>query len=606
LRYLVLRACDHYRRDGAVAFVRRVLRWGVRTLARRLDDKPLGYRLWVRLYDRLSRNDRLAIARHIDRMQDRPVLSLLVALDDAGPDDLRRTIRSVVKQIYPDWELCIAGEAVADPRIAKILAGVAVKDARIKIAPRTVSRTAADNAALALAAGDFVALVDVGDALAPQALYIAAAAIDAHPTADILYSDEDRIAGAFGSRRPFFKPDWNPDLFTGQNYIGRLCLMRRRLVVAAGGVRPGFDGCGDYDLLLRIIEGVAPDHIHHLPFALYHGRTERPVSAAAAQRAVAEHCRRKGLGVAVDIVPTDLSGYLRLRYPLPDPPPRVSVIIPTRDGLDLLRQCIDGLLTETDYPDLEIIIVDNGSDQPATLAYLQAIDGGPVRVLRDDGPFNYSALNNKAVAAATGTVVALLNNDTKVIHRDWLQEMVSQACRPEVGAVGAKLHFPDDSLQHAGVVIGLGGVAGHLHLGLPGGAAGYHDDVHLVRDVSCVTAACLVLRKAVFEEAGGLDALRLPVAFNDVDLCLKIRALGYRILWTPFARLYHFESASRGSDYAPDKIARFRREQATMKALWGATLDGDPYYNPNRTQHGCSGALAFPPRVEKPWRTDEA
>ncbi|MDR3564471.1 MAG: glycosyltransferase family 2 protein, partial [Negativicutes bacterium] len=318
------------------------------------------------------------------------------------------------------------------------------------------------------------------------------------------------------------------------------------------------------------------------------------------RRALAEQFRQRGIAAEVALT-AGRQGYLRVRYPLPDPAPRVSIIIPTRDRLDLLRQCIQGLMFDTDYPDLEIIVVDNDSQEPATLAYLAEIAKGSVRVLRDDGPFNYSALNNRAVAAASGSLIALLNNDTKVMQRDWLREMVSHACRPEVGAVGAKLYFSDGSLQHAGVVLGLGGVAGHLHIGLSSAEAGYYDDVELVRNVSCVTAACLLLRKVVFEEVGGLDELRLPIALNDVDLCLKIRAKGYLIVWTPFAALYHFESASRGSDVVPDKIARFQKDLALMKARWGATLTADPYYNPNRTLDDFRGGLAFPPRVSKPW-----
>ncbi|HXP97398.1 MAG TPA: glycosyltransferase family 2 protein [Telmatospirillum sp.] len=649
------------RQDGVAAAVKRVMQY----LADPLAAKPLGYRLWTVLYGRLRRSDRKAIARHIERMESHPLISVLMTVDHARPHDLRRAIESVRKQLYPYWELCIAADAAVPPRVAEVLDGYARKDRRIKLVspprhPReggnpaggpwiagsspamTAKQTlpscpdlirastplsgttsdgvsqepliserfprdegGANNAALSLAGGEFVALMGPDDHLPDHALYAVAAEINKHPRADILYSDEDGIVDSVGSVRPSLKPDWSPDLFTGHNYIGRICVLRHSRVAAVGGFRPQCEGCQDYDLLLRITAAIAPDQIRHIPHVLYHRRQEATrlsdKAFALARQAVADHLRQSGSPAEV-VCASGGTGTLRVRHSLPDPLPRVSIIIPTRDRLDLLRQCVDGLLFGTDYPDLEIIIVDNGSEEPETLSYFADLAKRGVRLLRDDGPFNYSALNNKAVAAASGSVIVLLNNDTKVIHADWLREMVSQACRPDVGAVGAKLYFPDGRLQHAGVVIGLGGVAGHLHIGLSRTDAGHDDEVALVRNVSCVTAACMALRKSVFEEVGGLDAVRLPVAFNDVDLCLKIRERGYLIVWTPFAELYHFESASRGSDFSPDKIARFRRDQAVIKALWGATLAEDPYYNPNRTHYGFRGGLAFPPRVERPWR----
>jgi GT2 family glycosyltransferase len=296
------------------------------------------------------------------------------------------------------------------------------------------------------------------------------------------------------------------------------------------------------------------------------------------------------------------TGYGRVRYPLPDPLPTVSVFVPTRDRLDLLRPCIDGLRDATDYPNLDLVIIDNGSERADTLAYFRELAQHGVRILRIDGPFNYSALHNQAISQARGSLIALLNNDIAIMHADWLLEMVSQAVRPDVGAVGAKLYYPDGSIQHAGVVLGLGGAAGHLHRTLPKESAGNCGDLRLARDVSCVTAACLVMRKSVFDETGGFDEDGLKVAYNDVDLCLKIRAAGYRIVWTPHAELTHFECATRGATVSAHAIHRELREIATMKKRWGKAFGDDPFYNPNLTIDTVFCGLATPPRVKKPWR----
>jgi GT2 family glycosyltransferase len=292
-----------------------------------------------------------------------------------------------------------------------------------------------------------------------------------------------------------------------------------------------------------------------------------------------------------------------VRRALPDPAPRVSLIVPTRDRVELLRNCIDDLLHRTDYPDLEILIVDNASVEPETLAFFDTLAAEPrVRILRQDGPFNFSALNNHAVTQATGSLIGFINNDIEVIEPGWLAEMVSHAARPGVGAVGAKLLYADGKIQHAGVILGVLGVAGHTHKGFNRHDYGYFARLQLCQNLSCVTAACMVMPKALFEKIGGFDARNLAIAFNDVDLCIRIRQEGHQVIWTPYAELFHLESASRGSDLTPENRDRFAAEVKYMLDRWGDVLRSDPYYNPNLSLDATDFSLAGTPRVTRPWR----
>ena len=610
IRHLGRRGFYYFRAYGALATIRK---FGHFVGSRHVADL-LGYGVWTRFYGRVSAQDRKDIKAHIERLQHHPLISLVMPVYNPPPQFLRRAIESVINQLYPNWELCIADDASPDRQIPAILAEYVVKDPRIRLVRREVNGriAAATNTALSIANGDYVAFMDHDDEISELALYMVAVEVNRFPDADLIYSDEDKIDEKGRYCNPFFKPEWNVDQFYSQNFLNHLCVIRKTLVDGAGGCRIGYEGSQDYDLILRLIEHIPAANIRHIPLVLYHWRwvpssfskQSLDVAIDAARRALAEHFQRRGQPVSISLQPT-AKHHLRVQYPLTDPPPKVTAIIPTRDHVDLLRQCIDGLLYGTDYPELEIIIVDNGSVEPATLDYLAGLAGRGVTVLRYDRPFNYSAINNFAAAHANGAVIALLNNDIKMIHADWLREMVGQAMRPEVGAVGAMLYYPDGTIQHAGVVTGLGGVAGHIHQAQPRIDVGNYDFVNVVREVSVVTAACMVLRREVFEAVGGLDAEGLPVAFNDVDLCLRIRAKGYRIIWTPNAELYHLESASRGQDVVPEKIERFLREFRVMRQRWGdQALAADPFYSPNLSLDGCRGDLAFPPRVTLPWRRD--
>jgi GT2 family glycosyltransferase len=424
----------------------------------------------------------------------------------------------------------------------------------------------------------------------------------------LIYSDEDKLSEDGHYYDPYFKPDWNPDLFLSQNYLNHFSVYRKAAVLAVGGFREGFEGSQDYDLALRVTGRATADQIRHIPRILYHWRaiatstascgTAKPYTVEAARRALAEHLVRTGHPDAVALPAPGCIGMWRIRYGLPETPPRVSIIIPTRNGYALLHTCVESLLNLTSYPDYELLIVDNGSDDPETLDYLASLEQREnIRVIRDDRPFNYAALNNLAARQASGTVLALLNNDTEVIQGDWLREMVSHALRPEIGAVGARLWYPDDRLQHGGCILGVGGVANHAFLGLPRSQVGYFGRSALIQNYSAVTAACLVIRKEVYDAVQGLDETHLAVAFNDVDFCLRVREAGYRNLWTPYAELYHHESASRGQDMTGEKRARFVREVEYMMQRWGDILEHDPAYNPNLSLEDAQFRIARHPRL---------
>ena len=379
-----------------------------------------------------------------------------------------------------------------------------------------------------------------------------------------------------------------------------------------GGFRAGFEGSQDWDLALRVIDETTPDRIVHIPKILYHWRaipgstalqlSEKNYPVEAARRALADHFKRRGEDVELVPVPGD---HWRIKRRLPSAVPSVSLIIPTRNRLEFIQPCVESILAKTTYPDYEILIVDNQSDDPATLAWLDAIvqptgdrpgRASRVRVVHNDAPFNFSAICNHGVREARGALIGLLNNDLEVITSDWLEEMVSHVLRPEIGCVGAMLYYPNDTIQHAGVVLGIGGVAGHAFRDFPRGTEGKFNRARLVQNYMAVTAACLLVRKSVYAEVGGFDEDTLAVAFNDVDFCLKVAAAGYRNLWTPYAEFYHHESASRGVDDTPEKAERFRSEVELMLRRWGPALQNDPAYNPNLTLELNDFSLASPPR----------
>ena len=564
------------------------------------------YSEWVRLYDTPTDGKRGAIVptQH-GGLAAPPTLSILMLGRTGQAGALVDSIRSVQAQDFSNWEII----ALVDPLESHALESLPGSDERgaagivIRELSSGQSASAALNAALASARGDWLLLLAPGSLLPTYALRHIAAEILAHGEARLIYSDDDELDAEGQRMGPRFKPDWNPELFQSQDYLDGMVVIAKDLVRELAGFREGFEDALEYDLILRCSERLRPAQIHHIPRVLRHATARSggtpPHRKAAELRALVEYLGRCGAQARVD----DAADGRRVRYALPAEPPPVTLIVPTRNALALLRQCLESIVLATNYPDFDILVVDNGSDDPATLAYLKGLDGQQgIRVLRDDHPFNYSALNNMAVRQARGQVVGLINNDVEVIAPGWLEEMVALALQPGVGAVGAKLLYPDETVQHGGVILGIGGesgIAGHAHKFLPAWQAGYMGRAKAVQTVSAVTAACLVVRKALYEKVGGLNEVELKVAYSDVDFCLKLRDAGYRNVWTPFAELFHHESATRGADVSGVKLDRLAGERAYMQRQWGALIAADPAYNPNLTVHAEDFGLAWPPRV--PW-----
>ncbi len=621
------------------------LRWAVSAL-KRLLRKPAAalphtkvplreYAQWVRDFD--SPNDEVCanLKVQIEGFAVLPLFSILlpcpsISLQDAAALDLlEATLASVRQQIYPNWELCITVDAPASAALQVLLRRSAQAEPRIKLAyvPATgAGSTLAQlsNHALSMVSSTvdnpsaWVVRLNATDLIAVKAINTLATAINDDEHCKIIYADED-VLDAGGQRAgPYFKCDWNPDLHLSHNLIGRFGIYRTALVQALSGYVDNSASCPDwtiamdFDLSLRCMERVQAEQISHVPQVLFHARqhglsgsssiegvlhvqdtaTAAAPASAAGKLVLEAHLQRSGVAASVD----NMSHGYRIRYDLPEQP-LVSLIIPTRNGLDLLRQCIDSIQQKTTYPQFEIIVVDNGSDDPDALAYFKQIaTEANIRVLRIDAPFNYSALNNAAVKVAKGALVGLINNDIEVISPDWLDELVCHALRPGVGAVGARLWFPDDTLQHGGVVLGIHGWAAHAHNHFPRGSLGYKGRMALAQNFSAVTGACLLVRKSSFEAVGGLNEDALKISCNDVDFCLKLQKIGLRNIWTPFADLYHHESATRGFEDTPAKKARFASELAYMQRHWAAELQNDPAYSPNLTLSAQDFGLAWPPR----------
>ncbi len=565
------------------------------------------YTHWLRQYDSPGPELLAALRTHSAAWPRRPRVSLLMPVYNTPEKWLRLAVASVQAQTYTDWELCIANDASPAPHVRPLLDSLAAAEPRLRVVHLETNGhiCRATNAALELATGELCALLDHDDELAPHALHCLVSEFLLHPDAELVYSDEDKIDEQGQRFDPHFKPDWNPELLASQNYICHLAGLRTERLRSLGGLRPGLEGSQDWDLFLRLSCCVPASAIRHIPRVLYHWRaidgstalrvSEKDYISESARRALLDHFAR--LGVSVDLSRTP-GGHWHVRWPLPDRRPLVSLIIPTRNGTALVRQCITSLLARTLYQPFEILLVDNRSDDPAALAYFEELSQHyGVRVLRYDAPFNYPDINNFAAAQARGEVLCLLNNDIEVISPDWLGEMVAQALRPEIGAVGARLYYPDETVQHAGVITGLGGVAGHAFKHFPRNDPGVQFRPHLTQNLSAVTAACLVLRRSVYEEVGGLNGRDLAIAFNDVDFCLKIQARGYRNVYAPAAELFHHESASRGAEDTPEKIRRFQGEIQAIQRLWGDSLLRDPAYNPNFSLDSEDFSLAYPPRT---------
>jgi len=597
---------------GAVSGGHRRLRWLLLLAEGQRSRDPSDYEGWIAANDQLTSDDFDKMRAIISGWSERPLISILMPVCETPEPFLVAAIESVLHQTYENWELCLADDASVTPRVRKVLEGFAGQDSRIRVVFRATRGgiAVASNTALGLATGNWIAFLDHDDMLAPHALFCVVDAVRRNPHSQFLYSDEDKL-GVDGRRcDPYFKPPLNLELLRSHNYLTHFAVFRRALIQQLGGLREGFDGSQDYDLILRAIDSIPSDSVVHIPHVLYHWRVHpqstasgvaaKPRAIEAGARALAEHLRRRGLDGDVEAT---AFGY-RMRYKAAKNPGLVSIIIPTRNRHEVLRTCIESLLASSREVPFEIIVMDNGSDEEAAVEYLRSFANHPlVRVVRDDQPFNYSRLNNRAVALARGQYLVLLNNDTEVISSDWLVTMTAIMSQPDVGAVGVKLLYPDGTIQHGGVIVGLGGVAGHAHLRRLRTEGGYFGRAQLQQEFGAVTGACMLLRKADYVAVQGLDEQRLAVAFNDVDLCLKLRRLGKRIVWTPFVEFYHHESLSRGLEDTSEKRARFESEVRHMFSTWqDALAAGDPGYNANLSLSTKDFHLAARSRAPKPWQ----
>ena len=590
---------------------RRRERAAAAALERRRRDET--YANWVAEFDTLTTADIETMDELAKELDYQPLVSVLLPVCNTPARYLRQAIDSVLAQRYGNWELCIADDASTAKHVRAILESYAARNPRIRVTYRTENGgiSAASNSALELARGELMALLDHDDVLRPHSLLLAVREFARGDHIAWVYSDEDKIDKNGRRSGPYFKPDWNPQLLLAQNYLCHLSVVRTALVREIGGFRTAFDGSQDWDLALRVTERVSPDAIAHVPHVLYHWRTipgstasgpaAKPYAIEAARRATEEHLRR--VGSPGYVLPRHT--HQRIRYLVPRHP-LVSVIIPSTGDRDLLEPCVRGLLARTDYGELEVLVVvdENDSEASPHVDFLGQLEEEEERIRvvpGPAGPFNFSRSVNYAAARADGELLLLLNDDVEVVDPEWLEIVVGYALQNRVGAVGMRLHYPDGTIQHAGMLVGAGGIAEILYRRRLSTIAGYLNRAQLPQDLSVVAGACMLVRRDAFEEVGGLDEA-FPVAYNDVDFCLKLRDRGWRVLYVPDAELVHRESASFGS-YQARRAEDHDRDADRMIARWGATLDDDPTHNPNLALDATDPSrLAFPPRVSYPWQ----
>jgi GT2 family glycosyltransferase len=548
------------------------------------------YERWLRR-NRLTKTRVKNIKADIETFQYKPKFSIIMPVYNVDQIWLQKAIDSVRRQYYENWELCIVDDGSSGEHIKQVLSVCAAEDFKIFTKHLHENRgiSKASNEALKMATGDYVTFLDHDDEITEDALYQVAKVVNDHKDVNFVYSDEDKISEIGVRHDPFFKPDWSPDTFRSYNYICHLAVIKRSLVKAIGGFREGFDGSQDYDLFLRALEN--QKSIVHIPKVIYHWRTvkqsiakcpkSKPYAYANAKRALTDHLRR--IGLAGEVHDGPVLGTYRVKYHV-NTHDRISIVITTRDKALVLKRCLDSILSKTSYPEYNIIIINNGSMEEETLEYFDILKNHERIFLYDlPMPFNFSKLNNFALSKIDTEHIVFLNNDTEVISADWLHAMLEFNQRDDVGAVGALLYYPDDTIQHGGVILGIGGVAGHSHKYFPRSSVGCYFRLKIIQNLSAVTAACVMTKKSVLNQVGRFDE-NLSHAFNDIDLCLRIRQMGYLIVYTPYAQLYHHESLSRGKENTPQSRKRFQREVRYFQSKWKELLaKGDPYYNPNLT-----------------------
>ncbi len=528
----------------------------------------------------------------LEGFSNKPLISIIMPVYNVNPIWLDLAIKSVQNQWYTNWQLCIVDDCSSNAETTAFLSKLNDPKITTKFLAHNSGISVASNEAIASAKGDYFIFLDHDDELTPNALYEVVKTIN-ETNADFIYSDEDSITTSQSFTNPHFKSDFNPDLLLTHNYITHLACLKKELLERIGGFRSEFDGAQDHDLMLRATE--VAERIVHIPKVLYHWRilpsstNTNPMAKPKAQinafHVIEETLKRRKIDAKVFKMP-HLPYFFHVKRAIKDNP-LVSIVIPFKDQPQLLEMCLNSILEKTTYQNYEIICINNNSKLDGTYEVMEFYKERDARISFYDYmyPFNYSRINNFAVENfAHGEHVILLNNDIEVITPTWIEAMLEHSCRGEVAAVGAKLYYPNDTIQHAGVIMGIGGVAGHNHKGMPRSHVGYFNRVSVIQNLSAVTAACLMIKKSIYKELHGLNEDNLTVAFNDVDFCLRAREKGYLNVFTPFCEMYHYESISRGYEDSEEKIARFKKEESYMKKRHAKIItEGDPYYNPNLT-----------------------
>jgi glycosyltransferase involved in cell wall biosynthesis len=529
------------------------------------------------------------------------LISIVTPVYRPNIDHFKAMVNSVLQQSYTNWELILIDDFSAYEELDFLLTQYS-SHPQITVIKRTTNGhiSSASNDGLEVAKGSYIALLDHDDLLHRDALNAVALTLLVNPNVNILYSDEDKVNEQGDFEQAHYKPKWNPDLLFSHNYVCHLGVYKKSLIDDIGGFRLGVEGSQDYDLLLRAVKQCKAQGIIHIPYVLYHWRIAQGSTAlAGSEKSYTDDAGLKALQhhfsdrPNINVEPGLLANTYKVNWPVPTEEPLVSIIIPTKNGQALVQQCIDSIFALTTYKNHEILLVDNQSDEKSAIDYFQQLAlSKKITLIHYNHVFNYSAINNFAVSKAKGDVIVLMNNDIEILSPNWLTEMVSQVSRLEIGCVGAKLYYPKKgssedngkseagTIQHAGVITGIGGVAGHAHKYFPNDHSGYFKRLKIVQNFSAVSAACLAVRKNVFEQVNGLNETDLTIALNDVDFCLKVQRQGYRNLWTPYAEMIHHESVSRGAEDSPEKIIRFNKEVCYMKNTWREQLLVDPFYNP--------------------------
>ena len=577
----------YWRNQGSRALVDKMI-----SKVKTASTREIPYQKWIIRH--LPSNKELEKQRR-EKFDYQPKISIVVPLYKTPEKYLLQLVESVKAQTYPNWELCLSDGSGENSPLTSFLKSLEAGDERIKVAynEQALQISENTNAGIEIATGAYIAFADHDDELTPHALFECVKALNKDRKIRLIYSDEDKMSmDGHKFFQPHFKPDYNPDLLCTVNYICHLFVVQREILDQVGTFRKEFDGAQDYDFIFRCVEAVDPSEIYHVTKILYHWRchedstAENPESKTyafeAGKRAIEEHYHRTG--IRAEVYQGEFLGLYRTRF-LRDYDPLISIIIPNKDHIEDLKRCMDSIDQKSSYKNYEYIIVENNSTDEKTFQYYKNLEeeNPKAHVVYWDKEFNYSAINNYGATFAQGEYILLLNNDTEIINETCLEELLGYCMRSDVGAVGARMYYEDDTIQHAGVVIGFGGIAGHCFVLQPRGTTGYCHRIICAQDYSAVTAACMLVKKSAFDEVGGLTE-ELAVAFNDIDFCMKLREAGYLIVYNPYAELYHYESKSRGLEDTPEKVARFNKEMQIFERRWPDILrNGDPYYNPNLT-----------------------